>query len=777
MSQLVDQSLGKPIQGVSQQAESLRPQGQCNEQINFLPDPVVGLRRRPPTKKIANITKYNLYMDYIDAEGDKLLCINDTEVGIFNPNTLTITPVTVTNSFALDYLQNTTQVSVAYVEDTLYISNPTVTVAEDTTIAADTRFNNVGIVFCLGGQYSREYTVDITLSDSSTITASYNTPDGTNAGDIDTLKSTNIITELFNVISGNAALDVRKHKDHMVIDTKSTESRTITSITCSDDEGNVALKCAFGSVKDIVDLPEFAPNGTILTITGDSGTEDDAYFEFKLLNGTDTSIDSFGSSGVWIESVKFGEKFEFQKDTLPVRIYDDAGTMRLDLADWKGREIGDSESNETPSLLNKKVRDITSIQGRLGLLSDDTVLFSRTKRPTELWRRSIIGGILDDDAIDGSGDSATGVHTYFVKNAQDLAIFSLQGQYVILGDTALTHSSMNLTLTTRNTSLPNVKPIGLAGNIYYPIDNGDFTGVNEYYKEDRTYFSIPVSSQVPRYVIGEATKMQGSKPQKMLCLQTQEDADILYCYKFLFSGQQRIQSAWFKMQFNNDIKHYFFTSNSMILVFDGDGEDIIERLDFDSIETSGLNFSILLDRQITYTLDANNEITFDPLHTGDVLFISNGSSSAGLPVDFEDVGGGKYRILAGSEGDTVTGGFRYTSTYVPTAPRVFDRNREVIQTGELNVRNLSVNVADSGVFDWDITTNYGHSYGGELSNRVWGAANNLIGSEPLQTRRWTIPWRGKATERTCTISCNAHTPLNISYIEFTGDLRKTRTRI
>lgn len=783
MSQLVDQSLGKPIQGVSQQAESLRGNGQCNEQINFIPDPVVGLRRRPPTQAKLSIDTYDIYVDYVDSAGDKVLCVGNSKVDIYNPDDNTITNSTILTSTAYDYIVANliagNKRSVSFVEDALYISNPNVTVAEDTGFTPPTRLSNIGIVYCLGGQYSREYRIDVKFTDGTSTSSTFTTPDGTSTAHQLQIQSTYVIGQL-NVapLSTDVNLDVTVHLDHLLITTSGVATKTIASITCSDDEGGLALKCAYNSVKAITDLPEFAPVSAILTVAGEAGDDDDSYFEFTTPTDTATGLGTFGTSGVWVETVKAGDEFEFDATTLPVKLVLNSGVYELDLVAWKGREIGDDSSNETPSILDKTVRDITSIQGRLGLLSEDSVIFSRVKRPSELWRRSIIGGLSNDDAIDGSGDASTGVHTHFAKVAQDLAVFTKQGQYVILGNTAITPDNINLTLTTRNTSIDSVSPVGVEGNLYYVTDNGDFMGVKEYFKDELTFFSLPISSHIPRYISGEATLFKGSNPQRMLALQTDSNAKLLYCYKFIFAGKKRVQSAWFKFEFNDDIKHFFFTSNSLVIITDDGSNHQVERLDFDAINTGGLEFEVHLDRSKEYTLDVDNKITPDDIHKGaEVLFVSLDSSSAGLPVSFTDNGDGTYTMLSGESGDTVVAGYRYTSTYSPTAPRVFDRKNEVIQTGQLNVLNLLVNASNSGVFSWSIDTIYNTSTSGDLTNRVWNAQNNLIGSEPLFTKQWRIPWRGKSTDKACTLTCDRHTPLNISYIEFTGDLRRTRKRI
>ena len=791
MGALVDKSLGKPVQGVSQQDESIRPDGQCNEQINFLPDPVYGLRRRPPTEKLLTLPENDMYLDFMDKEGTRLLCINSStqEVSNYSVSTNTLDTVTVDNQDALDYvvtgIGTGKDAQVAYMESTdptatedgiLYIANPNVTVQEDTTYVAPTRFDNVGIVYCLGGQYSREFSITVTYTDGTTNTGTFETPAGTTASHYTQIASTYIIEQLYDSLLADAGsnLDLEVFSDHMML---VSNNKTITDISVSDDEGGTLLKLLYKTVDSLDELATYAPENMIVTVAGDTTTDtDDSYFLYLIKDSLEEGLASFGETGVWVETVKAGDEFQFDKTTMPVGVYYNSGTYNLDLVDWKGRELGDADSNETPSILNNTIQDITTLQSRLALLSDYSVLFSRTRRPSELWRQSIIGGIQVSDAIDGQGDASTGTHTFFTKVQQDLSVFSSNGQYTIYGNTAITPDNMNLSLTTHNDTVRTVKPIGVSGNVYSLKDNGDFVGMFAYFKQDNSYYAIPVSAHVPRYIEGKPIKLKGSDAQRTLAIQTDADSKTLYCYKFSYNANKLTQSAWFKLEFNNDIIHYFFSANRMFVITQGDSEHILEEIKFDTVADAVVGFDILLDRRITYTLDADAAFTPDDIHT-DAIFVSKTTESAGLVIDYIELGDGRYQVTDGNEGEEVVGGFTFKSQYTPTRPRIRDANEEVINTGVLNVRDLYVNVRESGSFSWKVDTSYGTSIEGEISNRVWNDANNKVGSEPMYTKQWRIPWRGKSIDKQVTISCENYTPLNIPYIEFVGDFRKTRKRV
>ena len=57
----VTTSWGRPVQGVSQQPDRVRQEGQCTKQVNGIPDVVKGLTKRPAANYVAEILGYELH--------------------------------------------------------------------------------------------------------------------------------------------------------------------------------------------------------------------------------------------------------------------------------------------------------------------------------------------------------------------------------------------------------------------------------------------------------------------------------------------------------------------------------------------------------------------------------------------------------------------------------------------------------------------------------------------------------------------------------------------
>lgn len=788
MSFFFTKSLGHPVQGVSQQKEELRPQGQANAQVNMIPYPVSGVTRRMPTRLVRAVTPYDTYINFISHKGEQILCIRGTTVDVYDISSDTFESVT-PSSPALAYLAvgagGQLKVRSATLNDTTFFCNPNVTVAEDTAATFPTRYNDLAEIYCLGGQYGRTYKISVTVKEISsgtltTTTATYTAPDGATATDVEQVSSTYIMAQLDGDWTPSH-FTTSLVEDHILVEPDS--GYTLTDVTTDDGEGGVTLIPVFKDVKTTDLLPYYGVKGQVVVVAGQEGDQDDAYFEFVPKSDTTlTGADSFGLSGNWVETVKIGDEFAFDWGTLPVRLYRDPSDslLYLDVAEWEGRSVGDVTSAKTPSILGNPIKDVAVMQSRLVLLGSQSLVFSETSEPLQLWRTSVINVLANSAAVDGNSDSSRGEYTFMVMANNDLTVFSRLGQYVILGNVAITPTSIGLIPSVASSNVPWMPPVASGGSVYSLIRGGDFSGLSEYYKENNSFFVASVSEHVPKYIAGSPTLIAGLSAQNGVYIQTDDDLTGLYAYRFAFDGGKRVQSAWYQLNFTYTIKHMASYSNAILLITRVGSEDIFEALEFGKSSIAELSFIPYLDRYKEYTLGAGATLTLENVHkTGDTLFVSSTAGvTPGMVVDSTyDAGSDTYTISGMSEGDTVLVGHTFESSYSPTRPRMFDANGEVIQSGKLSVSCLWLNVNDTGAFSFTLANKYGtQSYTGDISPRVMGAPTNLIGVEALVSSRVRVPWRGDAASKQVTFSCSGHTPLNISYIEFEGDMRTAKGR-
>ena len=159
-------------------------------------------------------------------------------------------------------------------------------------------------------------------------------------------------------------------------------SGTLT-VSASDGYGDDASQIVGDTVQNFVDLPSPAINNMVVKITGDA------------TNGFDDYYVQYDSSGdVWQESVAPSMKTTLDNTTMPhVLIRTADGNFRFSQVDgstyaisgtdytvpaWGLRISGDDISSPDPSFIGRKINDMFFHKNRLGFLSDENVVMSRS---------------------------------------------------------------------------------------------------------------------------------------------------------------------------------------------------------------------------------------------------------------------------------------------------------------------------------------------------------------------------------------------------------------
>lgn len=175
---LINTSLANLVQGVSQQPDTLRFDGQCEEQINALSSVTDGLKKRPNTRYIKNLITSAIdegaFVHFIDRDKTEkyVLIINNNTLQVFNlftgANNVTITDPTTGFTGANEYLVSSNprdDLKALTVGDTTFLLNTEKTVARTNVNKSEaitaTSATNKALVFVKKGDYSTEYNIKI----------------------------------------------------------------------------------------------------------------------------------------------------------------------------------------------------------------------------------------------------------------------------------------------------------------------------------------------------------------------------------------------------------------------------------------------------------------------------------------------------------------------------------------------------------------------------------------------------------------------------------------
>jgi hypothetical protein len=629
-------TLGFPLQGVNQQPERVQQDGHVREQINLYPDPNAGLTSRPATVLLDTYSSVpaNANINTVLLDGELYLLATyedaDTNEGVVRLFGYDGTEYTVTvEAGTEDYFKGQT---IAYATDgKVYIVNREVVVATDVPTFTDNY--KFGYAYSLGGQFSRTYKITLTYDDATVAIGEYTTPDGDVAGDAEKTAANYIIDELMADLQLDANFKVSTLIDIAEEVAWIRDASFDFDIIASDGANNEVLRAGVSDAKTFTDVPRFAPHGAIIRVRGDTGTLDDELW-LRFTSDTTTTVgDGFGVSGAWRETTDPDALLILDNDTMPhVMTIDKAlGTADVGRGEWEGRQTGTTVSNPQPSFVGKTISDIGEFQRRLWLIAGGSFIASQTDKPLDFWRSTVATQLATDPVdIKTSGEEESFL-LYGVQYDTNLIVFSKAGQFLIDGSIGITSGTANIVRTTKFEMSTKARPVVAGDTVMFPYKFRIFSGVNEMQPSSEiTSNSVDSLNKVTqKYIRGEIIGLASAGNSKILIARTDNDPRLVYVYNFLWNGNQKVQSAWHKWTFAEDLIHAYVEEGVVYLWFRNDTSTSLCALRPDKPLDFDLPYAVCMDmvREVTgptVTLD-RDDYTF-------VCVDENDDYAAGRPV-------------------------------------------------------------------------------------------------------------------------------------------------
>lgn len=380
---------------------------------------------------------------------------------------------------------------------------------------------------------------------------------------------------------------------------------TAIDIEVQDSYGNNAIKLATDVVQRFSDLPVVAPAGFTTKVVGDTAQEeDDFYVVFTPLHTSQTF-----ANGNWVETIGPGVETTLDLTTMPhVLIHNADDTFTFQEAAWEGREVGDADSSPNPSFVGETIQDIFFFRNRLGVLSRENVITTVASSFFKFFRESVLT-ILDSDPID---QASTQTQVALLKHAlpfnEELLLFSDSAQLVMTATGLLTPTTATINQATDYQADLVAAPVGAGDNIYFAFNRGDFSGVHEYFIQGDTQASSKkaddVTAHVSKYISGTITKFASCTSENLLVALAEGLPNGFYLYKYYWSGDNKLQSSWSEVDFEDDaevLSADFIDSTLYLVVQRTDGYHL-ETISFqDGQADTGSTFTMLLDRRLDET--------------------------------------------------------------------------------------------------------------------------------------------------------------------------------
>ena len=507
-------------------------------------------------------------------------------------------------------------------------------------------------------------------------------------------------------------------------------------IGAKDGLADQGLGLVYKEVSSITDLPAKSFHNFRVKVKGDTElVQDDYYVKFKTKNGL--SFDE----GTWVEDIGYGVKVDFNATTMPLQLKPDDTTFNtwtLDTTSWSNRLAGDDDTNPAPTFVGSKINDIFFFKNRLGLLTDDTVVFSESDGYFNFWRTTVLS-LLDSAPIDvGIAHTKVALLKHAVPFQEKLLIFSEGTQFVLRGSDLLTPKTVSITPATEYDADGNIRPIVLNNYVYFPFKRNSYAGLTEYYVDNDTniFDAAEITAQVPTYIKSNIVAMAGTSVENVIAVVNDQNRKEVFVYKFFWQNKEKIQSAWQKFTFSRDVVALGFIESNLYLVTNDTTSTYLDVLPMENDLQDDNGYTLLLDSRIDGSTLTTN-------------FSGGTTTISGFPYDPVDVEiysktGHKYTFTrtSATEG-TVSGDLSSTDFFagVPydmlykfsdqTLKQPTERGgRSASDYTFQTIRSGSLNYADTGHFTVEVTPRHRDTYTYAFNPDVLGADLTLNSFTP-----------------------------------------------
>ena len=790
---LYSQTIKNIVSGISQQPAILRLPEQLEEQINGYSTEVGGLQKRAPTVHIKNlfVAPSSTYRPLVHVvkrdEEEKYIMIFDGNGSckIYDEDgkeyKVTIDAKSASYLSGVDPRKYLKCITIA---DYTFIVNTKKKVAMTGKVWDSGRWKDTqGALFNVkSGQYGRTYACiinDVTI-------ATYTTPDGSNASD-STKVDVNWIAEQLATSAKSNGWTVETGDSWLYVKKAGT---TIKTVKIKDGYNGMSMFGIYHAVQNFNNLPRSAPDGFTVQVKGATNVADDYYVRYD------------GDTQLWTECARPETPTTLDSSTMPQGLVRNADmSFTLKPLDWDDRDVGDEDSNPEPSFVGATINDIFFYRNRLGLISGENVILSRSASFFNFWFASVVD-MQDTDPIDlAVSHNSVSILYHAVPFDEELLLFSNDTQFLLRADGVLSPKNCSITEVTEFTCNPYVRPVGAGRRVYFPTERAEFTTIKEYFTiEDTTNLkdAQDVTSHVPSFIPNGVYKIVSSNTENVLGFFTIGAESKVYIYKYLFVDNSRLQSSWSYWEFNGArILGGGFINSTLYLVFDRQGMITLESVSF-TYNTKDYEeyepYRVFMDRKVVLpaiTSDAYDDIegrTKVDMKTmyGDTLKAgvsyglvdSKGFFRKWTPEEMVD---GRYVWLQGNwvgrrliEGEL----YKFKAKFSEVMIRKQDDNGVTAYTeGRLQLRNFWVNYEKCGYIKAIVECFDKETYEYVMTARLLGSGRNKIGLTALETGQFKFPVQSLSSN--CSISIETELPMPVALIGagWEGVYYKRATRV
>lgn len=770
---LVASTIPNLVSGVSQQPASSRLRTSGAEMINAYPSVVNGLVKRPPSEFIAKLTPAITVSDtaavhMIDRDSTEkyILVCGNGDLKLYNQFGV---QQTVTFPDGKVYLPTTDmwrKLRFVSVADTTFILNTDVSVAA--AAVTDTRVNPAtrASVFIRQAVASVAYAIYV----DNVLAATFTTSDNTTAGTA--LEGT---ADIAAALAANAI--TKGYTDAVAIGATVTFGITSGKKVKVDDQfGGRSMEAYTDTLQDFASLPPSEKEGRIVKIAGD-------------LDGSGVSYWVSYSNGVWTETAGFGALRALDASTMPHILRKTApNTFEFRENTWVERSVGDDESNPDPSFVGNTINGMFLFKGRLGLLSEENMIMSAVGSFEDMYFTTVVQ-ILASDPIDVA--SVTGrVSTLFhaASFSDELILFSDKQQFRLSSGTVLSPETVGILNSTAYPCSTVVAPVTVGSSSYFVADGPTHTIAREIFI-DASMENVngeDIAVQIPSYIPKNIRALSASNVADVFLSLSEDEPNALYVYKWYTTERQKIQSAWCKWTFdeNVNIVGMGFLDSYLYVVYKVGSEVLIDRINVFAV----IDKELLLDHQfdksdlVSLTYDAGTDLTTAvlPYSTpAEIVFHRMDAGSIFPYADVVKVSANTCTIPGDVTGHEFTCGINYEFLYRFSAQYLREASGDgeaAIQDGRLQLMYFSVIYTDTSYFETHVTPTNGETSTTVFNGRIIADPENILNVIPVDTGEWKFPVFAQNDEVVIELKSNQPYRCAFGAVEWTANYKRKARR-
>lgn len=321
-----------------------------------------------------------------------------------------------------------------------------------------------------------------------------------------------------------------------------------------DSWGSLASYGWQGSVGKLQDLPSSFPwDGAVVKINSSDGDVSTDYYVIRW----DGTWQEYNTRGEFRDGIRYLPLLKNMPIVIERRADDVFEARLLTTSDQlKPPLVGNETNNKDPYFVGKKIKQLFYINGRICIVSGDALTFSQTDVLWNFYATTIIN-LLDGDTIEVKIASEKVLEILRVAIFQSgLLIMSSEGQYIFNTEQGISPSTVIVN------KLSNYAYNDTGGTVYdgdsivFSGSTGDTARLYRYRVARLTSENkaIDLTIQVPTYIQGEVIKITNFVEDGTLIVLT-EGSKSVYLYREVISGDQMVQSSWYRWDFSNLIDH------------------------------------------------------------------------------------------------------------------------------------------------------------------------------------------------------------------------------